>query len=93
VKRLAYVLIFVAWLNGCSFFIHDSMIGGSAHNGKIENGRYYVGSHGRYTEVSSSTWKFSWWHEWSAVFSTFVFLLLGIFVATEKRREKRQLPS
>jgi hypothetical protein len=87
-KRLAYSLIFVAWLNGCSFFIHESVLGGSATNGKIENGHYYVGSHGRYTEVSRSTWQFSRWHEYSAILSTFVFLLLGIFLAVEKPREK-----
>jgi hypothetical protein len=66
-RRFSTILFIVAWLNAIAFTVHERTIGGSAGNGKEEDGKYYVGSHGRYTEVSRSAFQFSQWHEWSAV--------------------------
>ncbi len=34
------------------YLLITPMIGGSAVNGRIQNGHYYLAEHGRYTEVS-----------------------------------------
>ena len=41
-----------------SFFV-DQSIGGMAANGKIENGKYYVGQHGEYREVTAAQFEAS----------------------------------
>jgi len=38
------------------FWITAVIFGGDAVNGKIEDGRYYFGSHGEYTEVSRAAY-------------------------------------
>ena len=38
------------------FWIISVIFGGDALNGKIENGHYYFGSHGKYTEVSRAAY-------------------------------------
>jgi hypothetical protein len=53
ILALAVVLNLVSWLG---FTVTQ---GGDALNGKIEDGRYYLGSHGHYTEVSVGKYQFS----------------------------------
>jgi hypothetical protein len=75
-KRFACMLVCVGLLNFCAFMAHDSLIGGSAGLGKVENGKYYVGSHGHYTEVSQAAFEFSKWHEVSALLMFLVAMLI-----------------
>jgi hypothetical protein len=49
-------------LNWVIWWVEAVAIGGTAVGGKISGGRYYVVSHGGYTEVSSSIFAFSTWH-------------------------------
>ena len=39
-----------------AFFLFSMIVGGSAGNGYQESGRYFLGSHGDYVEVSSAIW-------------------------------------
>ena len=73
-KLTARIFVCMAMLNFFAFMIHDALIGGSAGNGKVQAGKYYVGSHGHYTEVSRAAFRFSWWHEASAV-GMFLFMI------------------
>ena len=41
-----------------AFFLFSMIVGGSAGNGYQESGRYFLGSHGDYVEVSSAIWPF-----------------------------------
>jgi hypothetical protein len=41
------------------FWIVCALAGGDAVNGKIDDGRYYFGSHGKYTEVSRAAYVLS----------------------------------
>jgi hypothetical protein len=59
---LAAILFFAALANFLVFFAVAIYIGGDAWNGKVEEGRYYVASHGKYTEVSSEVWHYSHAH-------------------------------
>jgi hypothetical protein len=88
-RRFSTILFLVACLNGCAFTIHDAMLGGSAGIGKVESGRYYVGSHGRYTEVSRSAFQFSKWHEWSAAGLMLVALVVLADDVLSRRRRRR----
>ena len=51
--------------NLISWIVLTGIHGGTAWNGKVQEGRYYVGSHSRYTEVSSSQYRFSRFQETS----------------------------
>jgi hypothetical protein len=78
-RRLAIVLgmtlFFVAWVNFTVFWIVALILGGDAINGKVEDGRYYLGSHGRYTQVSADVYVYSRIH----TISIFITHPLGIF--------------
>jgi hypothetical protein len=86
VKRTATLIAVLCWLNGCAFFVHTIIIGGGASSGKIENGKYYVVDHGRYTEVSQSAYRFCWWHELSFAASILVLLYIGADQTLSRKR-------
>lgn len=48
-------------LNGAAWVVFSATQGGSALLGKVEAGRYYLGDHGRYTEVSARKYQLSRW--------------------------------
>ena len=52
----------VAVNNFLMFWIGAVLLGGDALNGKVENGHYFLGSHGRFTEVSFDVFTYSQWH-------------------------------
>jgi hypothetical protein len=101
-RRFACIFVCLTLVNVSAWFIHDHLIGGNAGIGKIENGKYYVGSHGHYTEVSREAFQFSRWHEASAVmmFLIAMFILLDMALSKSKwgdskwsdcgRRKKRR---
>lgn len=51
------------------YLLITPMIGGSAASGRVRNGHYYLGEHGRYTEVSARTYAFNRLHGQSLVFT------------------------
>ena len=51
VLKVCRMIVAIAFLNFMLLALISAFIGGDALNGKIEDGRYYVGSHGHYTEV------------------------------------------
>jgi hypothetical protein len=81
-------LFAVAMLNFWSFLVVALLIGGDALSGKAENGRYYLSSHGRHTEVSRAVWHYSKIH----TISVLVTHPLGIgcaWLAAYAERKKR----
>jgi hypothetical protein len=58
-KKLLIGLIFLCAMNFVVFVTIGAKIGGSAENGKILNGHYFVGSHGEFTEVTSKVFSYS----------------------------------
>jgi hypothetical protein len=54
---LAIFAILLGMLNFASFVGESQRLGGSAGNGYELGGRYFVGNHGRYTEVSREEWE------------------------------------
>ena len=85
-KLIARVFVCLALLNLFAFMIHDAVIGGSAGIGKVQDGKYYVGSHGHYTEVSRAAFRFSWWHEASAVGMFLITIPIVLDMTLSKRK-------
>jgi len=85
-KLVARIFVCLAVLNCLAFIIHDALIGGSASIGRVENGEYYVGSHGHYTEVSRAAFRSSWWHEASAVGMFLIIIPIVLDMNLSKRK-------
>jgi hypothetical protein len=56
------VVAVVAIVNFMAFWLVAVSCGGDAWNGYVKDGRYFLGSHGAYTEVSRSFWTYSYYH-------------------------------
>ena len=78
-RLLAFALIAIGLLNWAAYLSICSRIGGDAVNGKIDGGKYYVGSHGRYVEVSQSTYEWSRLHTY-LVWATHALQLAGMII-------------
>jgi hypothetical protein len=66
-KRISLCLFFLAIANFMLLWCIGLSLGGSALNGKVERGHYYLGNHGDLTEVSESTWNYRYYHEVSVL--------------------------
>ena len=62
--------------NFLAFFAIGMYIGGSALLGRSVGGLYFVGDHGRLTQVSHSVYLYSWIHTLSQLF-TFPLFVFG----------------
>ncbi len=88
VEKVYSVLIVLAVVNFFAFMIITLLIGGSGVTGKIENGRYYVGSHGIYTEVSQTVYTFTVIHSCSHFpMFTLAFAAAGIRALIKKSEQ------
>ena len=74
------------------FFVYSQIIGGSASLGYIEEGAYFVGEHGQYTQVSQVAYQVS--NIWEILFWLFIpftpigcFIISGICVKADRRRK------
>lgn len=82
-ELLLAVTAIAASINFFSFIVVDVLIGGDALSGKVEAGRYFLGQHGAYTQVSRSVFVYSAFHATIA--------LLGIVaVASAALRMRRR---
>jgi hypothetical protein len=72
------IWIRVSWITVCvnsaAFFIIDLLSGGDALNGRIKDGRFYLGDHGHFTEVSQR------FFEYSRIHALSVFILTPIAI-------------
>ena len=93
-SKFGRALVLLAIANFTAFWFATMAMGGSALNGKVEGGRYFVGEHGEYTEVTASRFEFSAWHGRSIVLTHALgavgaLLLYGIgdpFIARSNRQ-------
>jgi hypothetical protein len=93
-RRAKFIFIpavVLAAVNFAAFIIINICIGGDAINGHVKDGHYFLGSHGRYTEVSRAVWTYSYYHTISMwITHSSVFILGAIFLNTgDMRIEKR----
>jgi hypothetical protein len=91
---LSLFVFYAGLVNFALFIIISAFLGGSAGNGIVRSGHYYVGAHGKITEVSERIYRFSQIHE----YSTFVMLPLSIVAlvyakSLRKRAESYPFPA
>jgi hypothetical protein len=70
------VVFIVAIVNFASFWIIAVLSGGDALNGKEQGGKYFLMSHGHYTEVSQAFFDYSAFHA-SSIWVTHCAAFLG----------------
>ena len=71
------------------FFLFSMIIGGSAGNGYQDAGRFFVGEHGIYVEVSKTIWTIS--RVWGILFSIMIPLTpIGAFVISDIQEKLNQ---
>ncbi len=87
--RICTTVFFLCLANFFAFVLVAVRIGGDALNGKVEDGHYYLANHGKYTEVSASTFQYSRTHALS-IFVThplaFIAALVGFFTQRKQRK-------
>jgi hypothetical protein len=74
---LAYCCMIVAFVNFFAFYIDTGRLGGSAGNGYVRDGRYFVGARGGYTEVKEVEWRRSF-IQGNSVYLTHLLGMFGI---------------
>src|SRR5262249_13583102 len=70
----------ICLLNFLSFMTVDVMIGGSAPLGKNTGNHFFVGDHGRLTEVSHLVYSYSWVHSLSQLVTLPLFVVAAVKV-------------
>jgi hypothetical protein len=80
---------FIAWaINLVLFFILTAYLGGDAINGKIIDGRYFLASHGRLTEVSHRVFVYSEVH--SVIFIVLGVLAMPLAILANRQNKRRR---
>jgi hypothetical protein len=72
-------------LNFLSFFVVGLTIGGAAPIGRLDGSHFYVGNHGRFSEVSQAVYSYSWFHALSQLITL---PLLAVAVVRSRWPEK-----
>ena len=65
IQKVCEALFSIAGINFVTFISIHIIIGGSAPNGKVVNGHYFVGDHGHYNEVPYVIYVYSLIHAYS----------------------------
>jgi len=61
-QNILRAILLIAMLNFFAFWYGALILGGDAVNGKEEGGRFFLGSHGKYTEVTEGVYRYSRFH-------------------------------
>jgi len=69
-----FALFAIALVNLAIFMLVADSLGGDALSGFIREGRYYLGNHGEYREVSARIYRYSQVHS----IATFVIQVVGV---------------
>jgi hypothetical protein len=65
-------------------------IGGTAYGGKVEGGRYFVGTKKKLTEVSPAVWTYSRIHNGSNLWVTPPLVFIGACLVIRGQRRKKE---
>src|SRR4029077_10412366 len=82
-----FALLLLGWLLvSVAFFAITVPMGGTAQNGKIESGHFFIGQHGKYREVSRTAYIVSAVGTWVWAFYAFLVAACGIFQPAGEKR-------
>jgi len=92
---VATIMVLVGVLNFMAFMAFSMSIGGSAANGEIRGGRYFVNEHGKEHEVTAQTYELNQIHGGSLWISHSITFLGIIFftISSSKIHSARHLPN
>lgn len=91
----SFVTIFaIAWLNYTVYWIAGVYLGGFANIGRVQDGKYFLGSHGRYTEVSEAVYTYSRIHgESTLITHGLVFISVLVLLIFRKHLKENGKPA
>src|SRR5438270_12793528 len=90
-RDLAMFVFVVGFVNFFVFLVVSQYLGGSAANGFVRAGHYYLGEHGKYTEVSHAMFRYSQIHEYT-LFVTHPLALISLAYAASIKKEAESYP-
>lgn len=88
-NRIFKMVAVICWINGFAWIMIAPHIGGSAFLGQMEGDKYFLGSHGKLTQVSRSVYMYSLIHGYTAIAGMGVFF----FVVVSEVFSKENKPS
>jgi hypothetical protein len=89
IERICIAIFLFGFANFAVFWVTALLLGGDAVGGKIEDGNYYLSSHGRFTKVSSGTFYYSRAHARS-IWITHPLALFALVAAASVNRDKKR---
>jgi hypothetical protein len=94
IKKLHYIAIIITIFGGLNFLlgicvVEVGIMGGTAVNGKFEQGQFYLGEHGVYTPVSTSTFFTCKYYEVS-VLLTVLFSFVAALITYHMQEEPKE---
>jgi hypothetical protein len=96
---VAALLVCVGVYNFVTMIAAVQRLGGDASTGYVRDGHYYVGNHGRYTEVSAVDWEQSRVHTRNTLIGHplavlgMVYLVIGVVLPAMMGRRSAQAPA
>ena len=86
-RKIAAALVILPFVNFFLYALIAEILGGDAVNGKVDGGRYYLGLHGQYTEVSRAVFTYSKYHTYAIWATSILFLTTAAILEIKRRRE------
>ena len=88
-QMLSLMAAALAVLNFLTFMSIASYLGGDALGGKVEDGHYFVTSHGHYTEVSHAVYMYSKVHAVSIIVTHALAFITALMPAKDRARGEK----
>src|ERR1700742_4407143 len=88
--RFVKIFFPLVLINFFVFIAVSLWLGGDAINGHSGSGHYFLGSHGRVTEVSHDVFVYSWWHTVSVMVTMPLGLLVQFFSNKIEKAQARE---
>jgi hypothetical protein len=83
-QNILRAITLIAVLNFCAFWYSALILGGDAGNGKKDGGRFFVGAHGKYTEVTEWVYRYSRFHCLSLLVTHSLGMVAGLILLWRK---------
>ena len=93
IKRIGFALFLLGIINFIAFGALSFKLGGTAHAGKLEDGRFYLGNHGKYSEASEGVYNYSLWHGRSIMVTHPLAIVGAIILIGCGKRSRKSAPS
>lgn len=83
-QNILRAILLIAMLNFLTFWYGALILGGDAGNGKKDGGRFFVGEHGKYTEVTEGVYRYSRLHGFSLLVTHPLGMAAGLILLWRK---------